>query len=74
MGKGEYISTASIAFRLGAVETLTLSERSLIIGREGVGFEFRTSPGNENTRMRQLFYFILLYIRKIRALVDDEEI
>jgi hypothetical protein len=38
---------------------LTLSERSLIIGREGVGSDFQTSPGNENTRKRQLFYFIL---------------
>jgi Ca2+/Na+ antiporter len=50
-----------MAFRLGAVQTLTLSARSLVIGREGVGLKFRTSPGNENTRKRLLFYFILFY-------------
>ena len=46
---------AGTAFRLGAVETLTLSERGLVIGREGVGLQFRTSPGKENTRKRPLF-------------------
>jgi hypothetical protein len=52
---------ACVAFRLDAVETLTLSARSLVIGREGVGIKSRTSPGKENTRKRQLFSFILFY-------------
>ena len=49
-----------MAFRLGADETLTLSGRGLVIGREGVGLQFRTSPGKENTRKRPLFYFIIV--------------
>jgi hypothetical protein len=28
-------------------------------GREGVGFKFRTSPGNKNTQMRHFFFFFL---------------
>jgi hypothetical protein len=52
-------SAACIAFQLGAVENAVHGiEES--IEREWVAFKLRTTPGKENTRKRQLFYFILL--------------
>jgi hypothetical protein len=52
-------STACIVFRLVGKETLTLSVRSQSNGRELVGYKLQTTPGQENTRKRQPFYFIL---------------
>jgi hypothetical protein len=54
--------TACIALRLVANETPTLSGRSQSNGREWVGFKRQTTPGTENTRKLQLFYFIYLIL------------
>jgi hypothetical protein len=35
-------------------------EPSLLEESGYLGFKFRTTPGKENTRKRQLFYYILL--------------
>jgi hypothetical protein len=60
-----------IAFRLGADETLTLSARSLVIGREGVGLKFRTSPGNENTFFFHIdiVYMAIIFVCSIITLM-----